>query len=565
MTDSQTHEVFNQPPALEDYDLFRSDPGLQDAVRREGAAADDESLTGFGKGLGRTAVLDLGRQANTHTPVLHRFDRFGHRLDEVEFHPAYHELMRLSVTQGLHASSWDHLAGAPPVPGRNVTRQAGLYLMTQVEPGHICPITMTNASLPTLALQDELLRDWLPGILSREYDSRSIPAQDKQGLTIGMGMTEKQGGTDVRSNTTTASPLGQRGPGHRYRLTGHKWFFSAPMCDAFLVLAQTDRGLSCFFMPRILPDGEHNAIHIQRLKDKLGNRSNASSEVEFHGAQARLIGEEGRGVRNILEMATGTRLDCAVSSAAMMRQTLSQALHHCQWRQVFARPLLEQPLMRNVLADLALEVEGCTALAFRLARAFDRAEESEMEAAWRRLMTPVTKYWNCKRAPGFTYEAMECLGGNGYVNESPVARYYREAPVNAIWEGSGNVMCLDVLRVLSRKPDTVEAVLSELDRMAGNDRDLDAELKRLRSMLAHPEKLEFRARELLGLLARVATAGILIESGSPISEAWCGSRLQRAEHSLYGQLDSPESVSAILERNWPPQSGSGNSAYNRAE
>ncbi len=450
-----THEVTNQSPPFEDVNLFTTDRALREAVVREGGERAIESLTAFGAKCGSREMAELSRLANEHPPRLKGFDRQGRRLDVVEFHPAYHALMETSCGEGLHAKVWEHLSkpGGKAVPGINVTRGAGFYMAAQMEAGHCCPITMTNACVPTLLLQPDLAAEWLPRILSRNYDSAFRPAVEKTGITLGMGMTEKQGGTDVRANTTRAVPAkGAGGPGAEYILTGHKWFMSAPMCDAFLVLAQAPKGLSCFLMPRFLPDGSVNALRFQRLKDKLGNRSNASSEVEFHGAHAWLVGEEGRGVPAIIEMVTLTRLDCALSSAGLMRRAVAEAIHHARHRSVFQKRLVDQQLMAEVLADLALDVEAAAALAFRLARCLDNAEDQHTRA-WLRLMTPVTKYWVCKIAPAVVYEAMECLGGNGYVEDSMLARLYREAPVNAIWEGSGNVMALDVLRVLQREPE----------------------------------------------------------------------------------------------------------------
>ena len=381
------------------------------------------------------------------------------------------------------------------MPGANVARSAGTYMAIQMEAGHQCPITMTNAAVPALLLEPELAKWWVPKILARDYDKAFKPAAAKRGVTIGMGMTEKQGGTDVRANTTTAEPAGNGGPGAEYLITGHKWFMSAPMCDAFLVLAQAPGGLSCFLMPRFLPDGTVNALRFQRLKDKLGNRSNASSEVEFQAAHAWLIGEEGRGVPTIIEMVTCTRLDCAVGSAGLMRLALANAIHHCRHRTVFQRHLVDQPLMAQVLADLALDVEAATALSFRLARSFDRASDTHA-AAWRRLMTPVTKYWVCKMGPALAYEAMECLGGNGYVEEGLAARLYRELPLNAIWEGSGNVMALDLLRVLQREPETVEIVLDDLSKAVSGDAHLKEHLGRVQGLLHEPRLLDRRGRDL---------------------------------------------------------------------
>lgn len=547
-----THEVFNQPPPLEDFNRYTSDAALQGAVEREGGGAARDSLVEFGGLTGSADVMDLGRQANTYLPVLKAFDRFGQRADRVEFHPAYHRLMALSVAQGLHASPWDHFHRGPdadPQPGAVVARLAGTYMMTQVEAGHGCPITMTNAAVPTLLMQPSLARQWLPRILSREYDQRFLPAEQKLGVTLGMGMTEKQGGTDVRANTTRAVAAGSGGPGGEYRITGHKWFLSAPMCDAFLVLAQAPQGLACFLMPRFTPDGELNAIRIQRLKDKVGNRSNASSEVEFHAAAGWLIGEEGRGVRNIIEMATYTRLDCAVATAGMMRAVVAEAMHHCAHRTVFQKHLIDQPLMANVLADLVLETEAATALGFRVAGSFDRAHQDDDEAAFRRIMTPVAKYWVCKRAPNLAYEAMECLGGNGYVEEAIAGRIYREMPVNAIWEGSGNVMCLDVLRALQREPAAMNVVLAELELAGGSDVDYDRSLQAFRGELADGDSLEARSRRLVEWLAKLASASLLLRHApAPVADAYCATRLGGDAGDAFGTLPVRSDTRAILAR-----------------
>ena len=551
-TDFATHDVFNQPPPLEDVNLFTADTALQETVAREGASEAAASLTAFGKITGSAKVIDLGRQANTYLPVLKSFDRFGHRADRVEFHPSYHKLMAISVAQGLHCSPWDHLKDgldAKPKPGAVVARLAGSYMMTQVDAGHGCPITMTNAAVPALMFQPSLAKEWVPRILSRDYDERFVPAKEKTGITFGMGMTEKQGGTDVRANTTQAVPVNSGGAGAEYRITGHKWFFSAPMCDAFLVLAQAKNGISCFLMPRFTPDGEANAIRIQRLKDKVGNKSNASSEVEFQAAAGWLIGEEGRGVRNIIEMATYTRLDCAVGTAGMMRAAVAQAVHHCSYRTVFQKKLIDQPLMANVLADLALETEAATALSFRVARSFDRAGEDEAEAAFRRIMTPVAKYWVCKRAPNLAYEAMECLGGNGYVEEGIAGRIYREMPVNAIWEGSGNVMCLDVLRALGREPQALDVVFAEFDKAKGVNTNFDGALAALKDAFADFGTLEGRSRQVVEQMAKVAAGSILLQhSPHAVSDAYCATRLGRDWGDLYGTLPEGVDIRAIVER-----------------
>jgi putative acyl-CoA dehydrogenase len=548
-----THEVLNQSPPFENVNLFATDRALMEAVNREGGGAAVERLTAFGGECGSPAAFEFGRLANENPPRLKTFDSKGRRLDIVEFHPAYHECMAMSVAEGLHCLPWEHAAspGATPTAGANVTRSAGCYMAIQMEAGHQCPVTMTNASVPTLLLQPEIAADWLPKILTRQYDKTFLPAGAKRGATIGMGMTEKQGGTDVRANTTTATPAGAGGPGAEYIVTGHKWFMSAPMCDAFLVLAQAPGGLSCFLLPRFLPDGPVNALRIQRLKDKLGNRSNASSEVEFQAAHAWLIGEEGRGVPAIIEMVTGTRLDCAIGSAGLMRLALANAIHHCRHRTVFQRKLVDQPLMQQVLADLALDVEAATALAFRLCRSFDRASDPHA-AAWRRLMTPVTKYWVCKLGPAIAYEAMECMGGNGYVEEGLAARLYRELPLNAIWEGSGNVMALDLLRVLQREPETLEIVMDDLGAAVGSDPQLKAHLERIQTMLHEPRLLEQRGRALAEALATVA-AGAILRAHAPayVADAFIATRLSGAPRQTYGQGLEWTDTRAIIERASP--------------
>src|SRR5437764_1100033 len=455
-----THEVFNQSPPFEDVDLFTLDRPLIEAVAANGGASASKELSEFGQHWGSAAMAARGRIANENAPKLKLFDARGNRRDEVEFHPAYHELMAHSAHAGVHNSTWS-AQGKPAGGAAEVIRAAKFYMAAQVETGHLCPITMTRASVAALSAQPDLLAKAMPVISTRAYDPDFAPWWSKRGMTLGMGMTEKQGGTDVRSNMTRAVR-----DGDGYRITGHKWFMSAPMCDAFLVLAQANEGLSCFFMPRFAPDGSVNAIQFQRLKDKLGNRSNASSEVEFVGAYAERVGEAGKGIRTIIQMVQLTRQDCAIASVGLMRSGLSHALHHARHRSVFQKHLADQPLMQTVLADMALHVEASVALVMRLCRAFDQAPDDPGEAAYMRLLTPAIKYWVCKSAPGFLYEAMECLGGNGYVEEGILARHYRESPVNAIWEGSGNVMCLDVLRALSREPDAATAVLQDIAEQA---------------------------------------------------------------------------------------------------
>jgi len=550
-----THEVFNQSPPLEDVNLFETDAALKEAVAREGASDAVPALTAFGAVTGSAEAFERGRLANENTPKLQTYDREGRRLDTVTYHPAYHALMRTSCSEGLHASVWVNQVSkksSAPV-GAYVARAGAFYMAAQMEAGHCCPITMTSAAVPVLLQQPELAKEWVPRIVPFRYDPRFAPAGEKTAVTFGMGMTEKQGGTDVRAGTTRAEPVDGGGPGGEYIITGHKWFMSAPMSDAFLVLAQAPDGLTCFLMPRFLPDGSVNPLRFQRLKDKLGNRSNASSEVEFHGCHAWAIGEEGRGVASIIEMVTHTRLDCAVASAGLMRLALANAIHHAEHRSVFQKKLIDQPLMQQVLADLALDVEAATALSFRLARAFDRASDARANA-WRRLMTPITKYWVCKVAPPMVAEAMECLGGGGYVEEAPLARIYREVPVNSIWEGSGNVMALDVLRVLQREPDAIENVMVELGQATAADPRLAKAHERIESFLHEPKLLDQRGRMLVESLAVLAAATILkAHAPAAVSDAFIATRLTGEPRQTYGQGLERADVRAILERSSPNQ------------
>jgi putative acyl-CoA dehydrogenase len=534
----QTHEVLNQPPPLHDYDPLALDLALAEGLRREGAAWAEAEVAGFGRRTASREVIAWGFQANENPPRLRSHDRFGNRIDEVEFHPAWHELMRLSVSNGVHAGPWRE-----PREGAHVARAARMILVSQAEGGHGCPISMTYSAFPALQRQPELLEEWGPRIVSTSYDPRSLPAADKSGVLVGMGMTEKQGGSDVRANTTRAEPLGNGA----YALTGHKWFCSAPMSDAFLVLAQAKAGLSCFLLPRWTPEGRRNRFFLQRLKDKLGNRSNASSEVEFDGAFARLVGEEGRGVATILEMVNHTRLDCTLGAAALMRLALAQAMHHCAHRSAFGKRLAEQPLMRAVLADLALESEAATTLSLRLARAYDRREA---EAPFRRIATAAAKYWVCKRAAPMVAESLECLGGNGYVEESIMPRLYREAPLNSIWEGSGNVICLDVLRAIRKEPQALDALLAELRLARGADRRLDAALDAAEAQLVRPD--EASARLLVESLA-LALQGSLLARHAPaaVSDAFCATRLSPDHGHAFGTLPSGLDIGAILRRAWP--------------
>jgi putative acyl-CoA dehydrogenase len=544
-----THEVLNQPPPLSDYNLFASDRALAAAIRREGAGWAAEELDALGARLGNAETIEWGVQANANPPVLRAFDRYGNRQDRVEFHPAWHQLMALGIGAGLHAAPW-----ADPKPGAHVARAAGAFMLVQIESGVQCPITMTYGAVPALRRQQEIAAQWLPRIFSRDYDKSFRPVAEKSGALIGMGMTEKQGGSDLRGNTTSALPEGGGGPGGAYRLTGHKWFMSAPMCDAFLVLAQAPKGLSCFFLPRWTPDGALNAVRIQRLKDKLGNKSNASSEVEFEGTWALLIGEEGRGIPNIIEMGNYTRLDCAIGSAGLMRQAVAQAIHHATHRTAFQRKLADQPLMTRVLADLALEAEAAMLLALRLARAYDRQDDAA-ETAFRRLVTPAAKYWICKRGPMLAAEAMEVLGGNGYVEESMMPRLYREAPVNSIWEGSGNIMCLDVLRALGRNTGSGEALRNELAASRGGDARLDRFVARLEGDLAKSAGDEGNARRLVEAMVLALQAGLLLrDAPSVVAEAFCASRLGSDWGHAFGTLPA-DGLAAVVARAAPEQAG----------
>jgi putative acyl-CoA dehydrogenase len=528
-------QVLNQSPPFTDVNLFTSDTPLREAVAREGAAAATENLTAFGRIAGSSAAAELGRQANENPPRLRAFDAQGRRLDRVDYHPAYHRLMGFSTAQGLHCSTWDYLTtGNGPRPGAHVARCAGSYMAAQMEAGHCCPITMTHAAVAALLHEPVLARTVLPKLLPRSYDPRFAPWQKKQAITVGMGMTERQGGTDVRANTTVATAINGSGPGKAYAITGHKWFLSAPMSDAFLVLAQAKGGLSCFFLPRFSPDGSVNKLKLERLKDKLGNRSNGSAEVSFDRAAGYLISEEGRGVQTIIDMVTLTRLDCAVSSAGLMRQALARAIHHAQHRSVFQKKLIDQPLMLQVLADMALDVEAATALVFKLAAAFDGYDDPDA-TAYRRLMTPVTKYWVCKIAPPLVYEAMECLGGNAYVEEGGFPLLYREVPVNAIWEGSGNVMCLDVLRAVERSPETLERVLAAIEAASGGEQRLKSAVDGVRILLGEAARDQARARSVVELLALTA-AGALLQAHAPpeVSDAFLATRLYGAFRHSYG-------------------------------
>ena len=539
-TEQAIHRVDNQPPEFAPRDLWRDDAALREAVGREGAAAFAGRIAAYGA-LAGSELLALSFDAHRDRPRLRTHDRFGHRVDMVEFHPAYHAVMRAAIEHGVAGLSW-----AEPVPGAHVARAALSYLHYQVEPGSSCPLTMTHAAVPVLA-RESALSEWTRKVSSCRYDSRDVPMADKAGVTLGMGMTEKQGGSDVRANASVATPLAG---GDDYLLRGHKWFLSAPMSDGFLVLAQAPGGLTCFLMPRRLADGALNGFRLMRLKDKLGDWSNASSEIEFDAALAHRVGGEGRGVATIIGMVMLTRLDCMLGSAGLMRMALSQALHHCRHRHAFGKALVEQPLMRSVLADLAIEAEAATALAFRVARAVDAAPRDPAEAAFARIATAIGKFWICKRAPAFVNEAQECLGGAGYVEESLLPRLYRQAPLNSIWEGSGNIQCLDVLRALSREPETGAALLAELDGAAGLDGDYDAALAGLRAALSEAPS-QAGARLLAERVALLLQASSLLRANSPLSTAFCRNRLGDARGLVFGTLPGTTDGAAMLARAWP--------------
>ncbi|MFT7339265.1 MAG: putative acyl-CoA dehydrogenase [Marinobacter maritimus] len=541
-----THEVVNQPPALENYNLYEQDVALQEAVKREGAGKAESELKSFGAFAGDAETIDLGFRANNNKPAFNTHDRFGHRIDEVDFHPSYHELMRVAFENGLHSSPWTN-----PCKGAHVTRAAKYYMHSQVEAAHCCPVTMTFAAIPSIRKQPELASLWESRVLANSYDPRNIPDSKKNSVTIGMAMTEKQGGSDVRANSTLAYPTGANGPGQAYELIGHKWFVSAPMCDAFLVLAQAPGGLSCFLMPRWRPDGTKNPWQIQRLKNKMGNVANASSEVELRGALAWMIGEEGRGVPTIIEMVAMTRFDCMIGSSAGMRQAVAQATHHCRHRSAFGNRLSDQPLMQNVLADLALENEAALTYTMRIARALDN-QDQEHERLLARLATPLGKYWICKRTPNHAYESMECIGGSGVMEDCIMPRLFRESPVNAIWEGSGNVQCLDTLRAIQKEPETLDAFFREAAEAKGADRRFDQFLAQLQNDFADISDFQYRARNLVDRMALVLQASLLLRnSDKAVADAFCASRLQSNGGMNYGNLPSGIDAAAIIKRATP--------------
>jgi putative acyl-CoA dehydrogenase len=545
---ANTHEVINQPQALVNYNLYDQDIALQEAVKREGADWAESDLQAFGKKIGTEDYIELGFQANENKPTLHTHDRFGRRVDLVKFHPAYHQLMKTAIDNGLHASPW-----TDPKPGAHVARAAHCYLHNQIEAAHGCPVTMTFAAVSSLRTTPELANEWEPLITARYYDLRNVPIAEKRGITIGMAMTEKQGGSDVRANSTRAIPIGKEGTAQAYELVGHKFFVSAPMCDAFLVLAQAPGGLSCFLLPRWRPDGTKNPLQIQCLKNKMGNVANASSETELRGALAWMVGEEGHGVRTIIEMVSMTRFDCMVGSSSGMRQAVAQITHHCQHRSAFGARLSDQPLMQNVLADLALEQEAALVLSMRMARALDN-QDSESEQLLMRLGTAVGKYWICKRTPQHAYEAMECIGGSGVMEDSIMPRLFRESPVNAIWEGSGNVQCLDVLRAIGKTPQVIDAYLKEVDLATGGHPLFDQYTQSMKQNLSRLLKqdritIEYGARTMVDQLALALQASLLIRNGvSAVSDAFCQSRLQPHTALQYGTLPERVDVKAIIQR-----------------
>ncbi len=544
-THLETHDVTNQPPPFENVNLFLSDIALREAVVRAGGGQHHERLAAFGARAGSAEVAEWAMQANRNPPQLRIFDPYGRRIDEVEFHPAYHALMRMGLEAGVASCAWSGVAAG------HVLHAALEFLMAQAEPGVCCPMTMSYASVAALAHQPEIAQTWRPKILASRYDPSSQPAWLKTGATIGMAMTEKQGGSDVRANTTRAAPLAAPSPGQAYALTGHKWFCSAPMSDAFLTLAQTEKGPTCFLVPRWQPDGERNAIHIMRLKDKLGDRANASAEIEYRGAWAQMIGENGKGVRTIIEMVQHTRLDCVLAPAATMRQALANALWHAAHRSAFERKLVDQPLMRQVLADMAVESEAATALAFRIAQSFDDAPLGGAADAFSRIATPVAKYWINKRVVGFVAEAMEVHGGGGYVEENVLPRIFRQSPINGIWEGSGNVICLDVLRAMAREPEAVPAFVNEIEAAHGIHATLDRLIDSVRDALVQAPD-ERCARHLVETMALALQGSLLVRHGPPaVADAFCSTRLPAHPGSSYGATDAKLDTDAILARAMP--------------
>jgi len=543
ITQLATHDVANQPTPLVNINLFDSDVALKEALSREGASWAIGKAHDFGQLIGSERCISLAFEANRYTPELNTFNRYGHRIDEVHYHPAYHQLMSTAIESEIHSIAWTNEKGG------HVAHAALEYMFGQIEQGVCCPITMTYAAIPALRHQPEVAIQWEQKILSNKYDHRFIPATEKHGLTLGMAMTEKQGGSDVRANTTQAYPVNHKGAGEAYELVGHKWFCSAPMSDAFLTLAHTENGLSCFLVPRWKPDKTLNSIFIQRLKDKLGNRSNASAEIEYHQTYAVMIGEEGRGINTIIEMVHHTRLDASMAPTAIMRQALIQAIHHATNRNAFGKPLIKQPLMRMVLADLAIESEAATILLMRVARAFDESSQNTNAKMFARIAVAVSKYWLNKRTPNFVYEALEAHGGNGYVEESIMPRLYREAPLNSIWEGSGNVICLDVVRAIIKQPDTIQVFLNEIEKSEHENKYLQTAIHEIKKLLNNITNIETNARRLTELLAISLQAALLIQfSPNEIADSFCSSRLNKDWGYTYGTLPKGVDINKILDR-----------------
>lgn len=546
---AETHDVINQPTPLEDYNAYASDTALQYWVQQYSGAWGEEHLKAFGHRVGHD-LLAAGFLANRHKPEFKTHNRFGHRIDQVDFHPAYHQLMQVAVEAGHHSLPWRQSK-----PGAHIVRAAIEYLHIQADPGTGCPLSMTFSAVPALKHQPDIAAQWLPKITANHYDGRNVPYFEKQGLTIGMAMTEKQGGSDVRANTTRAYPVGETGSGKVYEIVGHKWFVSAPMCDAFLILARTDAGLSCFLLPRWRPDGSKNQMYIQRLKDKMGNVSNASSEAEFRGAWAWMIGEEGRGVRTIIEMVSMTRFDCMVGSAGIMRLAVAQAMHHTGGRSVFGANLHQQPLMKNVLADLVVEAEAALAIAMRIGHALDARPEDDdyqHQQLFSRIATAVGKYWICKRTVGLVAEAMECIGAVGLIEDNVLARLHRESPVNAIWEGSGNVQCLDIFRALTKEPKTQAAFFGELNKARGLDQRLDDYLNALTAEFESLDNAEYRARSIVERMALAWQACLMLTKGDKaVADAFIASRLTGVGGLQYGTLPTGLDIDAIMKRGLP--------------
>ncbi|WP_223669147.1 isovaleryl-CoA dehydrogenase [Kangiella shandongensis] len=541
---AETHQVTNQPPALENYNLFESDTALQEWVKQSGGDWGRQEISQLGAILGQAEWIQKGFQANENPPQFHSHDRFGNRQDVVEYHPAYHDLMALAIEHKLPSQPWSEKQS-----GSHLVRMAKNYLYNQIEAGSACPLTMTFSAVPPLSKNPHIGSDWLEKLLHGTYDPANKPVSDKAGVTIGMAMTEKQGGTDVRANKSYAAAVSTENK--TYEIIGHKWFCSAPMCDGFLTLAQTEQGLSCFLVPRWRPDGSKNQLYIQRLKDKMGNRSNASSEVEFRGAFGWLLGDEGKGVKTIIEMVALTRYDCMIGSSALMHQAVAQITHHCHYRQVFGKPLVQQPLMQNVLADLCLESEAALAITARMAMALDQADDP-FEQGLLRLTTAIGKYWICKRASGHIAEAQECLGGVGYVEESILPRLYREAPVNSIWEGSGNVQCLDVIRAINKSPEALDVYFEELEKAKGKNQHYDHYLAETREQLSQSENFEYESRYLVERLAKLMQAcQLLLYGDNTVAEAFCEARLTAIRGLNYGNLPSSIDCEYLIERARP--------------